>query len=113
MLMTKTGLKKTFPYIFSAPYCSLTNLLSCRSRIGYTKSKTYGWRSDIYYVSDITVISTGYGPVGTPIPQDVINKYEALAKEVNKNTWDYNKRRVALNELINQLEEEMISMTAL
>jgi hypothetical protein len=61
---------------------AIQSLLAYTPRNGWTESRTYGWRSDIYIIDGV-VISTGYAPVkGTRLPSQLIDKYEAEAMAI-------------------------------
>lgn len=65
--------------VLSIGYCAIQNLLNHISREGWTESRAYGWRSDIYIVNGV-IISTGYAPVsGIKVPYELTKKYEDKA----------------------------------
>ena len=68
--------------VFSVGYCKIQFLLHYKSRIGYTASRTYGWRSDIYQVETGVAISTGYGPFGIPLPYELCKEYDTKAEKI-------------------------------
>lgn len=73
---TKSGYK-----VFRCGYCDLQYIFR-GIEPDYYNTGVYGWNCDIY-LFDRLVITTGYRNMrGRPIPEQLIEKYSAIAKEI-------------------------------
>ena len=75
--------------VFRCGYCDLQNIFRYEEP-QYYNSGIYGWNCDIYadFARDIA-ITTGYrNMAGRPIPSEVLDKYDAIAKEILGNMWN-------------------------
>lgn len=95
--------------VFSCGYCRLQFLLYYKRPIGFTASRMYGWRSDIYQIRPGIAISTGYGPFGVPIPYELSKEYDEKAEKIVYSGKDHNDRQkeveVLYNEFIEKIEQ--------
>lgn len=99
--------KTTIKYIknnFKTYYCGYGDLqyIMHGQEANYYNAGVYGWNCDIYinYKHDIA-ITTGYrNMTGIRIPNEVIDKYSNIAKEILKNTFakPYDEIKMALYE---------------
>ncbi len=106
MKLTANEIKKNHTVI-SLGYCKLQELLAYKRRLGYTTSRVYGWRSDIYYF-DSFVISTGYRPVkGIKVDNKVINKYVNKFLKFKENHPSYEEREKKALQLLDQFIKEV------
>ena len=103
---------------FSAGYGELQNTLALESAVGFN-SGLYGWNWDCYRLypgkEDKNVfgvyIVTGYrNLLGRPIPYEMIQRYEAEAKELRENViktgWSTYVEK--MNELVTRLVDELL-----
>lgn len=98
---------------FQAFYCDL-QFIYRGVEPNYYNAGIYGWNCDIYcdFKRDIA-ISTGYrNMTGRIIPDEIIEKYSNIAKEIAKNTWSkpYEETRKALDENIENFLNELDNM---
>lgn len=85
---TKKQIMNNYDRVIKVPYCALQTLLKDRTPIAYTCSKTYGWRADVYEITDGMVIVTGYAPFGNIEPShDLLMKYELEAEKAIEQVW--------------------------
>ena len=105
-------IKESFPFVIKAGYCSLVWLLNYKRPMFYTYSRTLGWKSDIYVISDSVAISTGYMPIGNiNVNADILQSYNEQAKKIimdgpldGKSEKDIKK---AINQLLNIFVKEV------
>ena len=57
--------------VYAVGYCDLQNLFNYKTPVAYTTGQI-GWKSDIYFLSGNTYISTGYQPCGYNLHDDWI-----------------------------------------
>lgn len=72
--------------VFRAGYCDLQYIMKYEDPI-YYNSGVYGWNCDVYcdFAKDIA-ITTGYRNMrGERIPDEILEKYTAIAKEISEN----------------------------
>lgn len=108
---TRKEVMNHFCEVYAVSYCGIQHLMSGISPIAYTTSRTYGWRSNIYDIGNGIGISTGYGPIGKPVPYELSQKYEDRAKQIiENNLWDLIEVRKLLDILIRDFREELINL---
>lgn len=76
--------------VFRCGYCDLQYIMRGTEPI-YYNSGVYGWNCDIYcdFARNIA-ITTGYRNMrGARIPDEIIEKYSAIAKEIYEKPWGY------------------------
>ena len=98
---TMKRINQLYSKIFRAGYCDLQNIFRYEEPV-YYNAGVYGWNCDIYidFKRDIA-ITTGYRNMrGISIPSEILEKYDAIAKEILKNTW-----KVSYDELKAKLDE--------
>lgn len=81
-------IKNNYAKIFRCGYCDLQFIMRGYDAT-YYNAGVYGWNCDIYtdIVRDIA-ITTGYrNMTGLLIPNEIIKKYSAIAKEILKNQF--------------------------
>lgn len=78
--MKKSQVMNCGKKVFSIGYCSLSSLLHCTNRVGYTTG-VYGWNADIYEF-DNAIIVTGYRPFGEGVNGKLVAEYEEKAREI-------------------------------
>lgn len=105
---TNKELKNWGVPVLSIGYCRIQTLLNYIGRDGWTESRVYGWRSDVYFIDGV-IISTGYGPCnGIKPPYELTKKYEDEALKIRSNTAAGNWRaqdekiRALLTDFINE-----------
>lgn len=85
--ITKKAARASAPCLLSIGYCGIQNLIRHLSPYAYSAG-VYGWNCDYYDVSDGIVISTGYSPIGLPVPYALCKKYEkAATKAYEERPW--------------------------
>lgn len=85
---TIKAIKNRYSKVFRIGYCDLQYIMKYEEPI-YYNSGVYGWNCDIYidFERDIA-ITTGYRNMcGNRIPSDILDKYNARAKEILKDTF--------------------------
>lgn len=85
---TIKAIRNNWTKVFRAGYCDLQNIFRYENP-QYYNSGVYGWNCDIYcdYARDIA-ITTGYrNMAGSRVPDEILEKYDAIAKEIIKNQW--------------------------
>lgn len=87
--------------VFRVGYCDLQHIFAYEEPT-YYNSGVYGWNCDIYcdFTRDIA-ITTGYrNMAGQRIPDAILEKYDAIAKEILKNTFaiPYDELKAKLDE---------------
>lgn len=79
--VTDKNLKEE-PFVFTAGYCELQELLQYEDRIAYTRGLN-GWRYDLYKIQNV-YITTGYQRprgCGVPIPPEIKKEYTIKLQE--------------------------------
>lgn len=110
-MKTKTtikAIKERYGKIFYCGYCDLQNIMKYTEPTHYN-SGVFGWNCDIYTEYGIA-ITTGYrNMAGKRIPDEIIEKYDTIAKEILKNTFkkDYDKIKEELEENKQKFFEEL------
>lgn len=61
--MTMKSVKEQHPVIIKIGFCNLQEVLKFLDRDGYCAG-AYGWKCDIYRITNDVAISTGYDPFG-------------------------------------------------
>ena len=108
MELKKKDVLQKFNNVIEIGYCKAQHLLSYKKRLGYVTSRTYGWRADVYYIDDHTVLVTGYAPFGNVSPSyELLEKYEKQAVQTCYGQYDYetksNTTDILLKRFINEL----------
>jgi hypothetical protein len=69
--------------VLAIGYCDLQTLFPETDAFGYS-SGTNGWNCNYHrtYGGSRAIVSTGYRPIGTTVPRDIVKKYEAKAREL-------------------------------
>ena len=93
--------KQVWGKVYRAGYCDLQYIMRYEDPM-YYNSGVYGWNCDIYcdFKTD-TAITTGYrNMAGERIPDELIEKYTATAKEILKDGWNksYDEIKTELDE---------------
>lgn len=98
---TMKYIRNVWGNVFRVGYCDLQNIFKYEEP-QYYNSGVYGWNCDIYcdFARDIA-ITTGYrNMAGQRIPDEILEKYDAIAKEILKNTFS-----IPYTELKEKLDE--------
>ena len=105
--VTQKQIKSGFSKVIAISYCGAQHLLRYRDAQYYTYSNMYGWRADIYIISDNIAIVTGYAPFGNIKPNyDRLNEYEKKAAAVYNTVRNYEDRRDIVNGYLNEFIKE-------
>ena len=104
------AIKNNWRKTFRCGYCDLQYIMKGTEPQFYN-SGVYGWNCDVYcdYKNDIA-ITTGYrNMTGKRIPDEILDKYTKVAKEINAKpfTTPYEEIRKALDENIEKFFEEL------
>ena len=96
--VTKKTILNNYEIVLSVGYCGTDDLLRGLSPAYYTDG-VYGWNTDVYILDDDVVLVTGYRPFGTCNYNDILEKYNNKAKNINSKNygWEEQKTRLALN----------------
>ena len=98
---TMKYIRNVWGNVFRVGYCDLQNIFKYEEP-QYYNSGVYGWNCDIYcdFARDIA-ITTGYrNMAGKRVPDEILEKYDAIAKEILKNTFS-----IPYTELKEKLDE--------
>lgn len=85
---TMKYIRNVWGNVFRVGYCDLQNIFKYEEP-QYYNSGVYGWNCDVYcdFSRDIA-ITTGYrNMAGKRVPDEILEKYDAIAKEILKNTF--------------------------
>ena len=103
---TKKATMKNYDYIISVGYCNLQRMLSCENVSAYTVRRE-GWGADIYSFGNVAIV-TGYSPFGNvKANYDFCERYENEAEAICKATFQWEDRKVQLDNLINKFIAEV------
>lgn len=86
---TMKAIRNNWQKVFRVGYCDLQNIFRYEEPT-YYNSGVYGWNCDIYcdFARDIA-ITTGYrNMAGNRVPDEILKKYDTIAKEIIKNQWN-------------------------
>ncbi len=103
---TKKAILNGYSITIRAGYNALQHLLWYEEPRAYTAGMN-GWNSDVYEF-DGTAIVTGYRPFGDPVPRELAEKYEKVAKEVHAGGLPYEKKRALLHALARDFIREAL-----
>lgn len=90
-----------FADVLRVGYCDLQYLLNYESPEAYTCGRD-GWHSDIYNIGMGCAISTGYAPIGSKVPYEIIKEYDSKAFKVIFEDTTIKDKREKLNGLIEE-----------
>lgn len=80
-------------------YCDLWHLFRDFDGATYYTAGVYGWNFDAFCYGD-KCITTGYrGMIGESVPREIVEKYEAAAKEIYYSRDEYATKREKLDAL--------------
>jgi virulence-associated protein VapD len=85
---TIKAIRQNWNNVYRCGYCDLQYIMRYEEP-NYYNSGVYGWNCDVYcdFKRDIA-ITTGYrNMTGRVIPNEIIERYSNIAKEICKNTW--------------------------
>ena len=102
----RNHLKGSYKTIINVGYCNLQNLLSHLEPL-YYNSGIYGWNYDVYHVGGSTCICTGYRTIGNHAPYEIVERYEAKAKEIRQKSLAYHETALALCDLLEAFVQEV------
>lgn len=110
---TNKYINQVWQNVYRCGYCDLQYIMRGEDPV-YYNCGVYGWNWDGYcdYKRDIA-ITTGYrNMTGERIPDELIEKYTNIAKEILKNEWSkpYNEIVAELNENRNNFFEELLNI---
>jgi hypothetical protein len=107
---TIKNIRNNWAKVFRAGYCDLSYIFH-HEEPQYYNAGVYGWNCDIYcdYSRDIA-ITTGYrNMAGIRIPDEILKKYDAIAKKIIENQWgeSYEATKAKLDENRNNFFAEL------
>ena len=110
---TIKDIRNNWKHVFYCGYCDLQYIFRYEEP-QYYNCGVYGWNCDIYcdFSRDIA-ITTGYrNMTGRRIPQELIEKYSKIAKEIVKNQWaeSYEATKAALDENREKFLDELLKL---
>lgn len=80
--VSKKEVKENYRNVICLGYCSIEWLLRYKEA-DYYSSGGNGWSCDYYKINNNTIISTGYRPIGTIVPDYKITKeYDEKARKI-------------------------------
>ena len=93
--------KSVWGNVYRCGYCDLQYIMRGTEPM-YYNSGVYGWNCDVYcdFKNDIA-ITTGYrNMAGKRIPEELIEKYSKIAKEISEQHWgkDYEEKLAELEQ---------------
>ena len=81
---TRKAIEERYGRVFKCGYCDIQNIF-CLENPEFYNAGVYGWNFDVYTEKNIA-ICTGYrNMVGKLIPYELIEKYDAIAREIRNN----------------------------
>lgn len=82
---TKKSIRNNGVPVIAIGYCDAQTLFPSDNAYGYS-SGSYGWDCDYHmvYGDNLTIISTGYRPIGIPADHEIVRLYENRARELAK-----------------------------
>ena len=106
--MSKKEILNGYKFIIPIGYCQAQDLLGYQRAKYYTYSRVYGWRADIYEISEDVAIVTGYAPFGNiSVDYTALKDYNLKALNAYLNVRNEEKRKELINgylkEFINQV----------
>lgn len=105
--VTQKQIKNGFSKVIAISYCGAQHLLKYQNAQYYTYSKIYGWRADVYIISNDIAIVTGYAPFGNISPDySRLQEYENKAASVYNTVNRYEDRREIVNGYLNEFIKE-------
>lgn len=108
--ITQKAIRNGFKKVIAISYCRAQHLLQYQNAQYYTYSNMYGWRTDVYIISDEIAIVTGYAPFGNITPDyDLIKKYDDKAAAVYSTVSHYEERREIINSYLNEFIKEVLN----
>ena len=85
---TSMKICNNYKYVFTCKNNSLYHIFY-DIEPAYYNSGSYGWNNDLYVDGDI-IITTGYRNTrGAKIPENIINKYDKIARDIMENNTNY------------------------
>jgi hypothetical protein len=110
---TNKYINQVWNHVFRAGYCDLQYIMKGEDPV-YYNCGVYGWNWDGYcdYKRDIA-ITTGYrNMTGERIPDEIIEKYTKIAKEICEDYWKkpYEEVQKALEENRENFFEELLNI---
>ena len=96
--------------VYRAGYCDLQYILEHGPQ--FYNAGVYGWNCDIYvnYEHDIAV-TTGYRNMrGEKIPADLLERYDAEGRELNRNMWKVENYRDRKRDLERRFWEDLAAI---
>ena len=107
---TKKAILNGFNKVIKIGYCNAQSLLRYQNAQYYIYSNVYGWRADVYVISDDIAIVTGYAPFGNITPDySIIKEYEKKAESVYNTVRNHNERHKIINNYLNEFIKEVTS----
>lgn len=107
--VTQKQIKNGFSKVIAISYCGAQYLLTYQNALYYTCSKMYGWRADVYIISNDIAIVTGYAPFGNISPDySKLQEYENKAAAVYNTVRNYEDCRDIVNGYLNEFIKEVI-----
>ena len=105
--VTKNFINKNYKNIYCTGSVDLQFLLKAYDAIFYNAGSC-GWNWDAYQVDSDTVIITGYRNfTGYIIPLETVLKYDKQARELFRNSYDWNETKEQLHQLMQELLQEL------
>ena len=109
--VTKKEILNGFKYVIPISYCGAQNLLNYKHANYYTYSKMYGWRSDVYVISDDIAIVTGFAPFGSiKVDYNILKTYKTKAEATYNTVRDYSDRVNIINMYLNEFIKKTIEI---
>lgn len=110
---TIKSIRQNWSNVWRCGYCDLQYIMRYEEP-NYYNSGVYGWNCDIYcdFKRDVA-ITTGYrNMTGRVIPNELIERYSNVAKEICKNTWNksYDEIKNALDQNRERFFDELANI---
>lgn len=110
---TIKSIRQNWNNVYRCGYCDLQYIMRYEEP-SYYNSGVYGWNCDIYcdFKRDVA-ITTGYrNMAGRVIPNELIERYSNIAKEICKNTWSksYDEIKAELDQNRENFFDELVNV---
>lgn len=101
-------IKDNYYSVIGIPYCEAQYLLYFQDPNFYTCG-VYGWNNDIYEISNLVCISTGYRNLQGNVKYDykMLNEYENEARKIVNSTLPWEDKQIQVNTLLNEFVQNV------
>ena len=102
----KKDILDNYNIVLKVLYCETEDLLRGEDCKFCTTGKD-GWNADVYILDKDIVLVTGYRPFGTRNYDDILKKYNNIAKNINSKDYDWKEQKAQLELNLHRMIEEI------